>query len=313
MAAIYSIFWTFILYLIIVTVISYFKKERLLQETGSYIIALAFMPVIYLILNAIFQEKNVTSNIDFGERYLNLPNYLVFIATGLNAFLLFKALTSQNEFNKRQAENYHFSQYEQHYFQLLKYFRDLSDKENDKIATISSKIKAIFPIGVDYMSRYFDELLNNDDDGRFERCKDYKTNKENKIKMMKMHLEILYKQYNIEKDFGHYFRSLYHLIKYVDEFPDENVKIDKNKYIDLIQAYMNDDELYLCYIGGLGYSDRKQNSYGNNFAIYAEKYCFLENILSKGDFFNYQFRNFYPKNYERWKSKGYRAEFGVEE
>ena len=313
MNIVFALFWSFLGYLLIVIIISWCRDKNFLQEKGSYATALAAFPFLFLVFNAVIQQKSVSSDIEFGKDFANLPNYLILSATLLNAFLLYKTLNIQNNFNSQQAESNSLSQFEQHYFQMLKYFRDLSEKEKDETARITAEVKNMFSVSIEGWNTYFENLINNDDDGIYSAYKEYFGNKELRLKIIKTHIKEIYRSLNIEKDFGHYFRSLYHLIKYVDEYPDKYGVINKGKYIDLIQAYMNDDELYLCFIGGLGYSDKKKNYYGNNFAIYAESYTFLENILSKGDFFLYQFRNFYPKNYEKWKSKGHRTEFGMDD
>lgn len=81
-----------------------------------------------------------------------------------------------------------------------------------------------------------------------------------------------------ENMLGYYFRHLYHIFKYVDSsnVPNET----KKRYIDIIQAQMNDNELYLCFINS--YSE-----YGEKrFKPLLEKYCFFENIKSHGSYFD---------------------------
>lgn len=56
--------------------------------------------------------------------------------------------------------------------------------------------------------------------------------------------------------FGHYFRSLYHLLKYIKEHCPKDV--DNKMYFDLVQAQMNTDELYLTCINGISNYGRKK-------------------------------------------------------
>jgi hypothetical protein len=67
---------------------------------------------------------------------------------------------------------------------------------------------------------------------------------------------------------GHYFRSLYHLLKYIES----HCKGTKQDYSDLVQAQMNTDELYLTCINGLSSYGRKK--------LYPllNKFSFLENL-----------------------------------
>lgn len=55
---------------------------------------------------------------------------------------------------------------------------------------------------------------------------------------------------------GHYFRSLYHLLKYIKEHCPKDV--DNKMYFDLVQAQMNTDELYLTCINGISNYGRKK-------------------------------------------------------
>lgn len=67
---------------------------------------------------------------------------------------------------------------------------------------------------------------------------------------------------------GHYFRSLYHLLKYINEHCPK----DKKMYFDLVQAQMNTDELYLTCINGISSYGRKK------FYPLLNESSFLENL-----------------------------------
>lgn len=88
-----------------------------------------------------------------------------------------------------------------------------------------------------------------------------------------------------EAELGHYFRHLYHIVKYVNES-----KIAyKKKYIDLIQAQMGDDELYVTLYNGIGRFGRVK------FQPLLDQYHFFENIRSRGKIFDLTAKQFYPK------------------
>ncbi len=55
---------------------------------------------------------------------------------------------------------------------------------------------------------------------------------------------------------GHYFRSLYHLLKYIEKHCPSGD--DRKMYFDLVQAQMNTDELYLTCINGISSYGRKK-------------------------------------------------------
>lgn len=72
---------------------------------------------------------------------------------------------------------------------------------------------------------------------------------------------------------GHYFRHLYHLLKFIQY--EEN--INKRKYFDLIQAQMTYDELYLIAINGI-------SNYGREKMLPILDTCsFLENLAVDDD------------------------------
>ena len=87
----------------------------------------------------------------------------------------------------------------------------------------------------------------------------------------------------VEPHLAHYFRQLYHIIKFVDESEME----DKRRYTDFVQAQMDNDELVLLAYNGL-------NEHGENFKPLIEKYGLLENPAS-GSFFNEEHFELYER------------------
>lgn len=77
---------------------------------------------------------------------------------------------------------------------------------------------------------------------------------------------------------GHYFRHLYHIFEYVD---NSNVPNDiKIRYMDIIQAQMTDNELFLCFINSYSGCGKER------LKPLLEKYHFFEDIKSYGDHFD---------------------------
>ena len=68
-----------------------------------------------------------------------------------------------------------------------------------------------------------------------------------------------------KSDFGHYFRTLYHLIEFVDKSPIE----DKAYYVGLVRAQLSTDEIALLFYNGL-------NEQGGSFKPLIEKYALLK-------------------------------------
>ena len=87
----------------------------------------------------------------------------------------------------------------------------------------------------------------------------------------------------VEPHLGHYFRQLYHIIKFVDESEIE----DKRRYTDFLQAQMDNDELVLLAYNGI-------SEQGEDFKPLIERYSLLENLAAKS-FFNEEHCEFYEK------------------
>jgi hypothetical protein len=89
-----------------------------------------------------------------------------------------------------------------------------------------------------------------------------------------------------EAELDHYFRHLYHIVKYTDEAPIAN----KRKYVDIIQAQMSEKELYLAFYNGIALYGRKR------FRPLMDKYEFVENARSRGESFDALRIVFYTNN-----------------
>jgi hypothetical protein len=95
---------------------------------------------------------------------------------------------------------------------------------------------------------------------------------------------------------GHYFRFVYHLIKFVDE--SDLLPQQKKKYIDLIQAQMTSDELGLLLFNGLG-------KIGNRKAFpLLESYDFLSNLDTRVLPYPGLIIRLYPKTNFKYKNYG---------
>jgi len=69
-----------------------------------------------------------------------------------------------------------------------------------------------------------------------------------------------------KSDFGHYFRTLYHLIEFVDK---SSIK-DKAYYVGLVRAQLSTDEIALIFYNGL-------SEQGWGFKLLIERYALLKN------------------------------------
>ena len=88
-----------------------------------------------------------------------------------------------------------------------------------------------------------------------------------------------------ESKLGHYFRHLYHIVKYTHESEVPN----KKKYIDILQAQMSDDELYLAFYNAIYKHGREK------FLPLLDEYGFFENIRSRSKNFDIHKKAFFPR------------------
>ncbi len=103
-----------------------------------------------------------------------------------------------------------------------------------------------------------------------------------KVRVNSIYLD-LYK--NHVEQLGHYFRHLYHLIKFIDS----NCVANPKSYVDIVQAQMTTDELYLSAINGISHFGRKR------FLPLLDKYRFFENLMiEESDVGNDLIDIFYP-------------------
>lgn len=93
--------------------------------------------------------------------------------------------------------------------------------------------------------------------------------------LLKIHVSSIYQDLFLghADQLGHYFRHLYHLLKYVDDSELKN----KKKYMDLIQSQMSSDELYITAINGISNYGRKR------MLPLLNNYSFLENLVIDND------------------------------
>lgn len=89
---------------------------------------------------------------------------------------------------------------------------------------------------------------------------------------------------------SHYFRHLYHIFKYIDDYTLD--EIDKKEYIAIVQSELSNDELYLLFFNALS-----KYGYPKLYKL-VEKYGILENLHYEDfDYFKMLQRKCYPNTY----------------
>lgn len=193
---------------------------------------------------------------------------------------------------KNQVSGFTLQQFESTFFTLLQIQRDLLKSLNGEFITFgqgnnftslttTSEISDAF---ISAMAKQISERMELID------LDSLKTPEEHKNVINAIYDE----NYSGRKaELGHYFRHLYHIFKYAHE----SKILDKKKYIDIIQAQMSDDELYIAFYNGL-------SQYGNvRFFPLLDEYEFFENLGSRGKVFDTHAKLFYKKTKFKFLSK----------
>lgn len=181
--------------------------------------------------------------------------------------LLYRTYRTQLDITRNQEQQLKIQQFESAFFELL---------SNQRTILMSSKgvfynRKSISGRGeilndYQYIDRIAEELrfqmLNFEYDSELLR--------EENINLIRIivndyYLEIFSKHI---PQLSHYFRHLYQILKFIDSSDIPN----KKKYVDLLQAQMANNELYISFYNGISIYGRKR------MLPLMEKYSFLENL-----------------------------------
>lgn len=224
-----------------------------------------------------------------------------YIGGVLGTILLFFSVLLIYATYKNQVASSLLLQFETTFFNLLQNQREILKSLRDEIQ-IDSKFffneEKVEKIADEYISavatqlyEQFDGRIGTHVDSERKEIKNVAESKEENLIIIDRLYKFIYN--GKEADLGHYFRHLYHIFKYTHE----SKLTDKKKYIDLIQAQMSDDELYLTFYNGIAEYGRKK------FFPLLDEYQFFENIRSRGNIFDLHAKQFYPKTRLKYPTK----------
>lgn len=193
--------------------------------------------------------RNWTEAASFGETFgavSALFSGLAFAGVVFALFLQRADLALQREASARQA-------FENAFFELLRLQRDCmtSIRARPAGAALFEATRA-FREAADELRRKLDMTFNPPLEGDSKRDMVGDTHKRVCLAP--------------ESDFGHYFRSLYHLVRYVHD----SRRADASRYVMLVRAQLSTDELTLLFTNGLSEA-------GRGFKPLMEKYAVFHN------------------------------------
>lgn len=209
-------------------------------------------------------ENFAESSGDFGVFGDYIGGTVGTIVGIISIYLLYMTYTSQVNFSRRQDDAAKRLQFESTFFNMLEQQQMLREQLQGRIGDKSYKSLSYLECLRENLSDALSNLNYRMDE----------VTVENKI-LLKNVVNQLYIDFFLPNvsHLGHYFRHLYHIIKYVDDSNIQNAK----KYVDILQAQLSNDELYLLAINGI-------SSYGRRKMLpLMDKYSLLENFNANGD------------------------------
>lgn len=186
------------------------------------------------------------------------------IVGAISIFLVYITYTSQVKFARKQYESMKRQQFETTYFSLLEQQQIIRSQLKGKIGDDVFEGILFLQVLKSQLADAISELNYIQDE----------VTEDNKI-MLKNKVNQLYLDFFLPNvsNLGHYFRHLYHILKYIDD----SKMLDSKKYADLLQSQLSNDELYLLAVNGISNYGRKK------MLPLMDKYGFLENYNANGD------------------------------
>ncbi|WP_289225764.1 putative phage abortive infection protein [Bacteroides acidifaciens] len=242
------------------------KKELSVIEKGIiaiFVIALIASIVIYVV--SFYSMEFASCPEDFGI-FGDYAGGVIGTLTGLISIVfLYRTYRIQIEISRVQESQQQSSQFEITFFTLLSQQRSILLQISGELTNSYGKKKT-------YKGHTYIGMLRRDLEIRLsdlvyeERLISEDNKNDLKVKVNFLYYDLFQSH---ASQLGHYFRHLYHIMKFVDD----SCELNKKKYIDLIQAQMNADELYLTAINGISNYGRKR------MLPLLDKYSFLENLI----------------------------------
>lgn len=245
------------------------NKRKFSKSEISLLLIIASISVLTIIIYVIKFRSNGLSEdpIDFGIFGNYIGGILGSLISLISIILLYRTYLTQLDITESQENRANLQQFENTFFELLRnqrtiimsckgQFIDRRKLGEDKV--ILSDYQYIERIGEElklqmYNFEYEADLLEQQNINLI------------RIIINDYYIETFSKH---ETQLSHYFRHLYHILKYIDQSSIEN----KKKYVDLVQAQMSNSELYISFYNGISVYGRKK------MLKLMDKYSFLENL-----------------------------------
>lgn len=239
----------------------------MIQEKKELIVAIILVVVFAFILIGIYVWR--LWSLTFAttpEAFSTFGDYIGgscgALAGLVSIIFLYLTYSKQIEIFQKQKEDSYNNQFDQNFFHLLDSFRHVASEVD---ANDPSKYLSYFKVFRNKIEKDIDNICLKED--AFTDINALDT---------RLAINDVYKSQfvNNADKLGHYFRSLYHLLKYIKKYCKQNTKM----YFDIVQSQMSTDELYITCIDGISNYGRKkmypllnESSFLENLAIDVNK------------------------------------------
>lgn len=238
------------------------------------IISIIVFLLIFLIWNyadslMIYKFGEFDNNKSFGDIFNALSSLFTALAfAGLIVTIIIQRLdiNAQRKINNIQNfENSFFRLLEQHH-RIIDSFviEPKPNKDGDEIESFPEKRKKIIQLeAFDFLSKDFKH--------RYEKIKEIRFPADKSIQNVFIYAFLHHTFGKYGYMLGHYYRNLYHIVKYIDEDKSLETFDLKYKYAKILRAQLSAPEILLIALNGLTY-------YGEKFKPLIEKYRLLKNM-----------------------------------
>lgn len=228
-----------------------------------FVVLLAISPIIvYCITLCEFGFAETSSDFAVFGDYIG--GTVGTIVGAISIYLVYITYTSQVKFARKQDEAMKRQQFETTFFSML---------EQQQI--IRSQLKGIIGDKTYEGILYLQGLKSQLEDALSELNYIQDEVTEDNMVMLKNKVNDLYIDFFLPNvsNLGHYFRHLYHILKFIDD----SQLSESKKYADLLQSQLSNDELYMIAINGISNYGRKK------MLPLMDEYGLLENYNANGD------------------------------
>lgn len=262
-------------------VFSWWEKCLLILLSLTLILALS---VYVITLYRLDFAKGPRDFAEFGDYVGGTIGTLVAL---IGVVFLYRTYRLQIDISKKQEEKLDRQLFESSFFLLLGQQRDILKSMKGEFLRGQGLPKEKLE-GIDYMARLRLELSVRLLDLNYEPAA-LENGDSNKLKIIVNQIyQDLFQSH--ASQLGHFFRHLYHIVKFVEDSEIDN----KKAYMDLIQAQMSTDELYLAAINGISNYGRKR------MLPLMNEYSLLENLVIDNDpIVTKLIKTFYPNTKQK--------------